>query len=632
MSGIFGIFNRSGKLIKENIVNTMLDAISSWEPDEHGTCINSSVALGHTMLWNTPEAKYEHLPLEKNAYILTMDARIDNRDELFKVLDLPDYSLEEMGDSEFILAAYEKWGEECPKHLLGDFSFAIWDDKKQQLFCARDHIGIKSFYYYLDHNKFIFSNHLGVVMVHPQVQRSISEKAVGIYLLEAQLIDPELTFYDSVLKLPPASILIITEDNVKIDTYWDPEESSTVHFKSIEEYSERLRELLEESVRTRMRSEYPIASHLSGGLDSSAITIIAARFLHSQRKYLHVFNWIPYPGKGEDPLYHEWGNSIKISEKEHMIHHGIKMDALDIERLYETHDISSSDTVNFWYEHLVQKSASDINVRTILSGWGGDELVSYDSLGYVSGLFWKGKIIRAISVLFSDATSRNRPYYSIFRKFYDQVIIPILPSWVYCRLPKIDCLTENRLKYINPAFRETLKSMNLSKKRIQKIGSRNEQLSLYNYGYLQTRIESWATSGFLKKIEYAYPLLDKRIVEFALGIPENLYRKKGYGRYLFRHAVGDIVPHDICWLNTKHEPKNARNFTYKQYLAQKIWLKKKKKISKSGNKYINIEYLLQELEELKISDPIFAEKEIEKVIIFELSILILGISLDKETV
>ena len=146
MSGIFGIFNRNSKAVDKQIVETMLDA-TSWSPDERGTWIDGPVAVGHTMLWNTPESKYEHLPLENSSYVLTMDARIDNRDELLEQLELPDRHMLEVGDSEFILAAYRKWGEECPKYLLGDFTFSIWDEEKQQLFCERDHICVKPLYY-----------------------------------------------------------------------------------------------------------------------------------------------------------------------------------------------------------------------------------------------------------------------------------------------------------------------------------------------------------------------------------------------------------------------------------------------------------------------------------------------------
>lgn len=142
MSGIFGILNRSGKLVDKQIINSMLDAMSYWNPDDSGTWMDGPVAFGHAMLWNTPESKLEHLPNRQNAYVITMDARLDNREELAEKLEMVDRPMYQITDSDFILSAYHKWGEECPKYLLGDFAFAIWDKKKQQMFCTRDHIGI----------------------------------------------------------------------------------------------------------------------------------------------------------------------------------------------------------------------------------------------------------------------------------------------------------------------------------------------------------------------------------------------------------------------------------------------------------------------------------------------------------
>jgi len=110
MSGFFGIFNRNGKPVEGNVANKMLDAMSYWEPDERDLYIDGPIAMGHAMLWNTPESKYEHLPLVKDGYVLAMDARIDNREELTKEIELPDRSMSEIGDSEFILGAYKKWG------------------------------------------------------------------------------------------------------------------------------------------------------------------------------------------------------------------------------------------------------------------------------------------------------------------------------------------------------------------------------------------------------------------------------------------------------------------------------------------------------------------------------------------
>ena len=196
MSGIFGIFNRNGEPVEEKIINAMLNAMSYWEPDDKGTLVAGSVALGHTMLWNTPESKLEHLPNRQEHLVITMDARLDNREELVQKLEMTDRALEQITDSDFILAAYSKWGEACPKYLLGDFAFAIWDEKKQQLFCARDHIGIKSFYFHLNDDMFVFSNDIRGVITHHDVSKVMNDEAVAIYLKKGELWHPAMTFFE----------------------------------------------------------------------------------------------------------------------------------------------------------------------------------------------------------------------------------------------------------------------------------------------------------------------------------------------------------------------------------------------------------------------------------------------------
>ena len=138
MSGIFGIYNRNGDPVSPEIVEKILAALSSWKPDDSGTWINGPVALGHTMLWNTPESKLERLPHSTENLCITIDARLDNREELVGKLEMYSRPLEKITDSDLVLAAYSKWGEGCPQHLLGDFAFAIWDGNDNKLFCARE--------------------------------------------------------------------------------------------------------------------------------------------------------------------------------------------------------------------------------------------------------------------------------------------------------------------------------------------------------------------------------------------------------------------------------------------------------------------------------------------------------------
>ncbi len=150
MSGIAGIYYLDEKPVEWETLSRMVDRLVHRGPDGADVWCSESIGLGHRMLSTTPESLLEKLPLVSRSgdLAITADARIDNRDELIGLLRLKDYPAEKITDSQLILTAYEKWGESCSQYLLGDFAFAIWDRRKQTLFCGRDHFGVKPFYYY----------------------------------------------------------------------------------------------------------------------------------------------------------------------------------------------------------------------------------------------------------------------------------------------------------------------------------------------------------------------------------------------------------------------------------------------------------------------------------------------------
>ena len=578
MSGIFGIFNRNGKTVDKEIVNTMLDAMSYWEPDEYDTWIDGPIALGHTMLWNTPESKYEHLPLQKDTHILTMDARIDNRDELARELDLPERPMSEIGDSEFILAAYQKWGEECPKYLLGDFAFVIFDEKKQQLFCARDHIGIKSLFYFQNNEFFIFSNDISVLLKHPQIPQDFNEITIANFHHNNSGNSNYSTFFEKIKKIPAATYIIVSQTEISEDTYWRIEESPPIKYKSFEEYSKKLREIFNDAVEVRLRSDYTMASHLSGGIDSSPIAVQAARKLKDRKKSLHVFNWIDIPEEKDRYEYEAWSFSRRISEQEeNIIHEEFHLDPVYVAKQYVTHDIFTQGTMYYWSEYYIQEKVKDMNARVILSGWGGDELISYNGYSYISGLFIQGKVLTVLHDIF-----KNPEYHKYFWiRLIKTIVKSILPSKVFMALRKLiktdiniekNCDIDEDM-YITDTFSEFLKSQPNIKLPTVK-GVRNMQLALYNLGHLQGRVESWFLSSISKRIEYRYPLLDKRIVEFSVGIPEELfYPQKNRERPLFKTAISDLLPLDILWFDKPNEVKiNIAN--RKRYEASIKVLKK----------------------------------------------------------
>jgi asparagine synthase (glutamine-hydrolysing) len=205
MSGIAGIYNIDGAPVDRVLLKRMTDAIAHRGPDGIHLWVDGSVGMGHCMLQTTPESIYERQPLtdESGVLCLTMDGRVDNREELISALESRGGRLRNDTDAEIVLKAYECWGTECPARIIGDFSFVIWDRGQRQLFCARDILGVKPFYYYTDGRKFLWASELHQLFRDSTVPREPNEGMVAEYLA-ASLTDREETLYKGILRLPPA--------------------------------------------------------------------------------------------------------------------------------------------------------------------------------------------------------------------------------------------------------------------------------------------------------------------------------------------------------------------------------------------------------------------------------------------
>lgn len=596
MSSIFGIFNRDGKPISPEIVQTMQDTMCYWNPDDRGTWVSGPVALGHAMLWNTPESKLEQLPASNDSLSISMDARLDNRKELLKKLNLANRPLQQVTDSELILAAYEKWGEDCPKHLLGDFAFAVWDKKNNQLFFSRDHIGIKPIYYYITKDLVLVSNLMQAFLSHPNIEKKIDEVSIARYL-RGEEFSHKSTFFENIQKLSPATTMAVKTDTVTEKRYWHPQHSPAVKLDTDEDYEKKFKELLEQSVKDRLRSAYPVTSHLSGGLDSTGIAAIASRLLRKDKKKLLGINWIASPEPTDAPDYYEWSYSQRFAELAEIEHHHINLDTNNLSEIFLNMDILQNDTVDLWYEFLVRKEVRNADGRVILSGWGGDEIASSYGRGYFTELFYSGRLIKSITA-FREYTNHKRYTIRQFLKAYFNVTIwQSIPYKLRCKIRKKNCYRAVSLICINDDFAAFVNNLNAPDISNSVKTVRGVQLSYLEMGYIQQRIESWAIASINEKMEYRYPLLDKRLVEFCLGIPATLFLKGNQNRYIYRQAMKNELP-DYIRLNTeKDEPRRVALFHENTIKAMRHSISK---IKRKSDNVVDYECLFKKLSHIQI--------------------------------
>ena len=287
MSAIFGFYNLDGKPVALSLLEQMSDTLAHRGADDKGVWSDEAVGLGQRMLWTTPESLHEKLPMvsDECSAVITCDARLDNRAELIPQLSFSNKPIKDITDSEIILKAYANWGEDCLSKFIGDFAFVIWDKRGKRLFCARDHFGVKPLYYYASEKCFAFASEIKALFQLAEVPRDLNEGMIADYLI-GNFEDKSATFYQKVMRLPPAHSLTVQIGETRRHCYYSLDASRESPSRSNEEYSEGLQEIFTEAVRCRMRSAMPLGSMLSGGLDSTSIACVARNLLKTQGKEL----------------------------------------------------------------------------------------------------------------------------------------------------------------------------------------------------------------------------------------------------------------------------------------------------------------------------------------------------------
>ena len=279
LSGIVGIFHRDAAPVEPALLQSLVDFLAYRGPDGRACWAVTSIGLGHTLLRTTRESENERQPASLDGrHWITADARLDGRTELLDKLALPASSGESLPDSELILHAYAKWGSECLAHLRGDFSFAIWDAPNKQLFCARDHFGIKPFYYAGVGSVLVFSNTLDCIRRHPAVSVRLNDLAIADFLLFDMIREPAATSFEDIHRLPPAHSLLCGQGDLSVRRYWELPVRPALQHKRPGECVEQFRELLDRAVADRLSVDR-VGVLMSGGLDSPTVAASAERIL-----------------------------------------------------------------------------------------------------------------------------------------------------------------------------------------------------------------------------------------------------------------------------------------------------------------------------------------------------------------
>ncbi len=544
MSGIFGLIHWDGSPVLEKDLNLMRAAMQEWGPDRSGQWCQDSAGLGSLTLFDTPEAVYERLPFESaQGFVLTAEARLDNRDDLCVELDIPLAERPALADGTLVARAYEKWGESAPAHLLGDWSFAAWHPAEQRLFIARDHFGNTGLYYYSDSNRFAFASSRKALFALG-IPRRLNEFFLACVLVSWPAHNGDQTIELDLRRLPPAHTLSAQAGRVKTELYWCLEDTPELHLKKQQDYVNGLLAVYDRAVRDRLRSRTEIAATLSGGLDSGSTVLLAARALKDQGRRLRAYTSVPIHDvsrMGEEVTF---GDELPFAQAVASSVENIDLVTIAgraltpieaIRRTLEIHVEPGHAASNaYWVTELLSSAHGD-GLGTLLTGQGGNGTISW------SGMDHRAMALRCIQ-------QRHWPR-ALQLLVYPHVPLRMLRGLRHAL--RQDVLDWGRTA-IHPEFARRIR---LGAQYIDGAGTIfnpedwNSALQLRYATILPGRSflgSIWAENGAAHGLEVLDATFDKRVLEFSLSVPDREYLgPDGHDRWLLRAAMEGLMPDEV---------------------------------------------------------------------------------------
>ncbi|MGB8411338.1 MAG: asparagine synthase-related protein [Candidatus Binatus sp.] len=547
MSGIAVLYQWDGAPADRSTVERMIDVIPYRSVDGFGVWGNGPVAIGHAKLQTTPEASAETSPFvdEASGLVLSMDGRVDNRGDLTAELNSHGHRVRTGTDAEIVLRAWDCWGTEAPARVIGDFAFALWDPSKQTLFCARDPLGVKSFYYFNGPGFFLCASELHQLFQDPRVVRRPNEPAIAEMLVRLP-VDREETLFEGIRRLEPAHYLSVSARGVERRRYYDLDASREITYRSDGEYSDHFLSLFKEAVRCRLRSNKGVASDLSGGLDSSSIVCLTEQLRHDGEVQVPGFESFSVrfeSGPGAEAEYVE-----EVLRKYPHRHTYVPPGVAPLGELTRqvAHYLDLPDYPNTALADYTPILGKRNDLRVHLTGLGGDEWLSPTLLVYADLL----KQLRIITVLRRMRIDRSPPgeyppdpdYVTTLWRYG---VLPLLPESLKSAIDQFRSPREPSATVSRAFAARTRLSERLSTRRPLprcRTFAQRAVYGVYSSGFLPYGLEKEARWTARFRLEGRQPLLDRRVLEFAYAIPDSQRSRPGVNKFVLRNSMRGILP------------------------------------------------------------------------------------------
>lgn len=549
MCGFVGILDK--KPVDAVTLKSMADTISHRGPDEEGQFIDKNVGLYHKRLSIIDLSTGQQPMISKN-YVIVFNGEIYNYIELREDLKRKGHVFQTTSDTEVILKMYEEYGLESISQLNGMFSFLIYDKVRETIVAARDHFGIKPMYFYKNGECFLFASEIKALLKHPNVKAEVNEEGLNDYLT-FQFTLKDCTLFKNVCKLSPGHYMVIDvkTQSYNLVKYWTPN-FSVDRFHTEEYFNLELRRLIEDTIKIQLRSDVPLGTYLSGGLDSSLVTMIASKILPNQiSTFSGAFN--EGPEFNETEYIHEVVNACKAKAYEIYPTAGEFVELLP-KLIYHLDEPVAGP--GLFPQYMVSKLAAE-NVKVVLGGQGGDEIFGGYAryvIAYLEQAI-KGAILETTEegehIVSLKSILPNLPYIKrylpMLKTFLNKETFEPMDRRYFYLIDRM----EGSMNYYTSDFKTQYIREDIFNRYKLLFNDPNTH-SYFNkmthfdmFGSLPALLQVEDRMSMAVSIESRVPLLDHRIVDLVAKMPPAMKFKGAEMKYILKRAVGDYLPPKI---------------------------------------------------------------------------------------
>jgi len=557
MSGIAGLVRFDGQPVKRQELERVANTLRQYGPDRFGVTVNENIGLVHTLMRMTPEDRFDKQPQRgPSGALITADVRLDNRDELIARFGITRRDAVEWPDSRLLIAGWEKIGDDIWPILRGPFAVAIWDPRKCELTLSRDHLGLNVVMWHSNDRFFAFASLPKGLFALDDVPREYCEEKLADFLV-LNHADHVTTIYRNVFRVPPAHTVQVKSDgSLKLQRYWSSTEIKPVRLASDAAYAEGLRECLDRAVRRQMRSMHPIGCLLTGGLDSSSVSVLAARALNEKSQRLVTFTGVPrrnFNGRVPSGCYADETPHVKAIQEAvgnidaEYVHNDGYDDFAGLERFFIALDGPVRNPLNLGWMLAILERARSQGRRVLLGGLHGNQTISWNGWAQTATHLLRGRLTLAYRQW--RQFYRSTPYsrWVALRKLLLEPIIPArLGDWTDRRRYPTGIGAWQDHAPIRADFAVAMAVGSRAKKvghdflYRMRADERTKGLTQVDY------VGDWhAAEKAVTGVEVRDPTADIDVLSFCFGVPAEQYLAEGIDRSLIRRAMWGLLPETV---------------------------------------------------------------------------------------